>query len=254
MSMDVLLGLALLAAALGFLKWRRTARGMLVLALLLFVVEGCGLLPKALLHGLQAPYAKPTRIAWTPRNVIVLLGSGTLRAPDGSLAPGFFANGRIIEALVLYRECKATGNACKIEVSGGDALHTGESEAAVYDGLLQRMGVPAADLLLEARSMNTWQNAEFSAPLLRGFDPQRVVLVSSAMHLRRASLYFAHFGVSAVPARGDWTQAHVGWWPGWSNFAVTDRAMHEYLGVLRYHVYNALGWNLQAVQSRPGSA
>jgi hypothetical protein len=27
------------------------------------------------------------------------------------------------------------------------------------------------------------------------------------------------------------------------NFAVADIALHEYLGIMRYHVYNALGWN-----------
>ena len=44
---------------------------------------------------------------------------------SGTVEPTLFANGRINTALALYRECKAAGRDCKLEVSGGDALHTG---------------------------------------------------------------------------------------------------------------------------------
>lgn len=252
MSMDMLIVLVLLGLALRALKWRRTAGAALWLAVLLFLATGCGLLPAWLLGNLQGPYARRPTIAWAPRNAIVLLGAGTVRTPDGAVEPTLFANGRINEALALYRECKASGNDCKLEASGGDALHTGQPEATVYGALLQRLGVPAADLLLEPRSMNTWQNAQFSAPLVRGYGAQRVLLVSSATHLRRASLYFAHFGIATTPVRGDWLKERMDWWPQSWNFAVTDLALHEYLGVLRYRVYNAMGWNAGATS--PGDA
>lgn len=251
MSMDVLIVLVLLGLALRALKWRRTAAAALWLAVLLFLATGCGLLPAWLLGNLQGPYARRPTIAWAPRNAIVLLGAGAQRAADGTAEPGEPAHSRINEALALYRECKASGNDCKLEVSGGDARHIGEAEAAVYAGALERMGVAPADLLLEPRSMNTWQNAQFSAPLLHGYGAQRVLLVSSATHLRRASLYFAHFGIATTPVRSDWLKERMDWWPQSWNFAVTDLALHEYAGVLRYHVYNALGWNVQATD--PGA-
>lgn len=254
MSLNVLIIVVLLGLVLRALAWQRTAYTLLATALLLFVVEGCGWLPAGLLYGLQAPYAKRPAITWTQRNVIVLLGAGTVHVPSGDVEPTLFASGRIDEALVIYRECKSSGEGCKLEVSGGDALHTGKSEAAVYAALLARLGVPAGDLLLESRSMNTWQNAQFSAQLLRDHDAQRVVLVSSAMHLRRARLYFAHFGMVAVPVRGDWVEARVSWWPRSWNFAVTDMALHEYTGILRYHIFNALGWNVRVMEAKPGSA
>ncbi len=251
MSLNVLIALVLLGLALRALKWRRTGAAALALAVLLFAVEGCGLLPAWLLRSLQGPYAQRPAIAWAPRNAIVLLGAGAERVADGTVEPGEPAHSRINEALALYRACKASGNDCKLEVSGGDARHTGEPEAAVYAAVLERMGVSAADLLQEPHSMNTWQNAQFSAPLLRDYGAQRVLLVSSAMHLRRASLYFAHFGIAATPVRSDWLKARVQWWPLSWNFAATDLALHEYAGVLRYHLYNALGWNVQATE--PGA-
>jgi uncharacterized SAM-binding protein YcdF (DUF218 family) len=251
MSLNVLIVLVVLGLLLRALKWTRTGGVSLVLAVVLFVVEGCGWLPAWLLHGLQAPYAKRPEIAWAPRSAIVLLGSGTVRTPGGTVEPKLFANGRINEASLLYRECKASGVDCELEVSGGDALHTGQSEAAVYGALLARLGVPASDLLMESHSMNTWQNAQFSASLLHTNATHCVVLVSSAFHLRRATLYFAHFGMRVVPVRADWLTARVGWRPRSWNFAMTDLALHEYTGVLRYHVYNAMGWNLQ--EAKPGT-
>lgn len=94
--------------------------------------------------------------------------------------------------------------------------------------------------------MNTWQNAQFSAPLLHDYGAQRVLLVSSATHLRRASLYFSHFGIQATPVRGDWLRARMVWWPQAWNFAVADVALHEYAGVWRYRLYNLMGWNVRA--------
>lgn len=251
MSLNVLIVFGLLGVALRVLKWKRTSWACLSVAILLFVLEGGGWLPAWLLNGLQTPYARRPAIVWAPRNAVVLLGAGTVRTPDGAVQPALFANGRINEALALYRGCKASGMSCKLEVSGGDALHTGKSEAAVYGALLKRLGVPTADLLLEPRSMNTWQNAKFSAPLLRAYGARRVVLVSSATHLRRASLYFAHFGIAVIPVRGDWLTVRAGGWPRSWNFAMTDLALHEYIGVLRYHFYSRMGWNL--TETKPGA-
>lgn len=252
MSLGVLIVLVLLGLVLHALKRRRMAAVSWGLAVLLFLATGCGPLPAWLLHNLQGPYVQQPSVAWAPRNAIVLLGAGTVRTPVGVVEPALFAHGRINEALALYRECKASGNDCKLEVSGGDALHVGRPEATVYGALLQRLGVPAGDLLLEPRSMNTWQNAQFSAPLLRGYGAQRVVLVSSAVHLNRASLYFAHFGIVATPVRGDWAEPLMSWWPLSWNFAVADAALHEYVGVWRYKVYNMMGWNAPA--TKPGAA
>jgi hypothetical protein len=51
--------------------------------------------------------------------------------------------------------------------------------------------------------------------------------------------------------RGDWLRARMGWWPQSWNFMVADLALHEYAGMLRYHVYNAMGWNIRATS--PGA-
>jgi hypothetical protein len=43
--------------------------------------------------------------------------------------------------------------------------------------------------------------------------------------------------------RADYLHANLGLWPSAQNLVLTDVALHEYLGVLRYRVYNAMDWN-----------
>lgn len=248
MILTVLLILILLATVLAFMKHRRSSGGVLMLAFVMFLAVACGPVPIWLLGHLQAPYAADPPMAWGQRNAIVLLGAGTVRVPDGgAVEASLLAYGRIDKAAALYHACREAGRACRVEVSGGDARYNGRSEAVVYADALRSLGVDAADLMLEGRSMNTWQNAQFSAALLKTFAPDRVLLVSSGFHLRRGMLYFAHFGIDAVPERADYADGELSWWPQSYNLAMADLAVHEYTGVWQYHWYNFMGWNAKAV-------
>jgi len=68
-------------------------------------------------------------------------------------------------------------------------------------------------------------------------------MVTSGVHLRRSLLYFAHFGMEPQPVAGDWVNPRWEPFPDSWNVMLADAAMHEYLGILRYYVYNALGLN-----------
>ena len=250
MTLIVLVVLALYVAGLAGIGRRRWAIGLGSCTLLLLLAVACGPLPRWMLGNLQGAY--PARVSgpWAARNAIVLLSAGTARVSgDAPLEPALFAWGRIAKAAMLYRQCKASGQACLLLVSGGDSQHHGQPEAVVYAGVLRRLGVPAADIAVESRSMNTWQNAQFSRPLLLAFAPQRLLLVSSGIHLRRSLLDFGHFGMRPQPVRGDAINAVLSPWPLAWNLALFDAAMHEYLGVAQFHFYNAMGWNAPAVQA-----
>ena len=252
MTMNVLLILIVLAVVLALLRWRRCSRVLLGLAVAWSLVVGCGWLPNLLLTRLQSAYTADAPIAWGQHNVIVLLGAGTVRvAGTGSVEASLFAYGRIDKAAALYHACRQAERECKVEVSGGDARGLGQSEAAVYAENLRQLGVDPADLLLEPRSMNTWQNAQFSGPLLKAAGADRVLLVSSGFHLRRGMLYFTHFGIHATPVRADYVSGIASWKPLSYNFTMADMALHEYVGIARYHWYNAMGWNVQA--TKPGA-
>lgn len=241
--LGILFVLLLAAALLYRLRWRRCGHVMVGITLVLFFAVGCGAVPRWLIRSLQSPYDVEPTIAWAPRNAIVLLGGGTVVAGDEPLQPSYFADGRVLRAAQLYNECKATGNECRVLITGGDSQDHGQAESVVYARALRKLGVPQADLLLETRSMTTWQNAQFSRPLLAAYAPQHLVLVTSGIHLRRALLYFAHFGIHPQPVAGDWLNARREAVPDSWNYLLADAALHEYLGIWRYDVYNFMGWN-----------
>jgi uncharacterized SAM-binding protein YcdF (DUF218 family) len=248
-TLPTILLLILVALACSLLRWRKTAGVLLILGVTLFVGIGCGPVPGLLLQDLQASYSANGVIHEAHSTTIILLGNGTERfsGVDGvSIEPGPLAYGRITKALELYRACKQKNSACTILVTGGDPQHHGVTEAVVYGALLQRLGVESADLLLETRSQNTWQNAQYSAGLLKSHPADQVLLVTSGTHLRRGVLYFARFGIHGQPVRADWVGAESSVIPASYNFLVTDLAIHEYVGVWRYYVYEAMGWNTAA--------
>lgn len=243
MTMSFLL-IVLLAAWLA--AWRRRYRWsliFLVVGVAGFFLVGSGVLPRWLMGQLQGPYTLRPAQVWAPRNVVVLLTGGQVRVPPGTLEPSLGSYGRIAQVAMMYHDCRGAKVLCTVLVSGGDPDGYGTSLAVVYGGLLQRMGVPAQDLLLEPRSANTWQNAKFTQPMLHAVSPARVWLVTSGFHMRRALAYFARFGIVPIPTRADYIQIVPQWTPSAINFAMMDLGLHEYVGLLRFRVYDAMGWN-----------
>lgn len=227
--------------------WRRSSFVLFAVTFITFAAAGCGFAPRLLLTQLQTGYGTEVT-KWAAHNDIVLLGAGA-QPTDRELELPVFGYGRLFRAFELYRECKARSLECHIISSGGDISGYGRSEADLYTAALLRLGAVRDDLLNEDRSLNTWQNAQFTAAVLEKHPGGAVVLVTSGLHLKRSIRYFAHFGVRAEPVRGDYAMASVAWLPNSYNVLLTDLAVHEYIGLLRYHVYNLLGWNVKAAHA-----
>jgi uncharacterized SAM-binding protein YcdF (DUF218 family) len=248
MSLSLFGLLVLFSLAARRAGWRWLARSVGAITLVSFLAVACGPVPAWLLDHLQRGYSATPFVHWSPRNVIVLLASGTVRIDDDSpLRPTLFANGRILEAVTLYRSCKLTSGQCLILVSGGDAQHHGSAESTVYAAVLTKLGVEPQDIQTETQSTNTFDNARYSRALILVFDPQTLVLVTSSTHLRRSLLDFQHFGMKPLPVGADVVSATPGFWPQAANLQLCDLALHEYIGMAQFHVYEALGWNTMPV-------
>ena len=100
--------------------------------------------------------------------------------------------------------------------------------------LLVDLGVPPGRIVLEERSRNTRENAEFTAGLLKEYRVQRVLLVTSALHMRRAVGEFERAGVDVVPAATDHVQGTVSgvrlWLPDTGALDGAGKAMKEIAG------------------------
>ena len=254
MTLFLILLLVAAAIALSLLKWRWSSRMVSLIAVVLFFAIGCGPIPGFLLRNLQSGYSAGAVVPEAASSTIILLGNGTEQIRDASgtqveVAP--LAYGRLAKALELYRACRLKNSHCTVLVTGGDPQHHGASEASVYGARLQQLGVDSSDLLIEGRSLNTWQNAQYTAALLSAHPADQVFLVTSGIHLRRSTLYFGRFGIRGQPVRADYVSATPSAIPLSYNFLLTDLAIHEYVGVLRYFVYERMGWNVSA--ERPGS-
>ena len=96
---------------------------------------------------------------------------------------------RMLHTLLLYR----TGHIRKIIVSGGvgSLRKAHASEAHDIRKLLLLAGVPATDILLENKSKNTYENAQFTSKLINQRpELKSFILITSAFHMRRATACF----------------------------------------------------------------
>jgi uncharacterized SAM-binding protein YcdF (DUF218 family) len=128
-------------------------------------------------------------------------------------------------------------------VTGG-AEPGNRSEAEIMRDLLVVMGVPAGAILLEQASRNSYDNAVHTAAMLRQMGAEKILLVTSAFHMRRSVAVFAAQGVAVIPAPTDY-QRLVGqggsprWLPAVSDLWQSTHALHEIMG---YWVYRYRGW------------
>lgn len=248
MSLLLISLLIIIFLLLRFFNFHRAKSVVLFGTILLTVLISTGVIPKYLLDKLQQDYVVQAPIHWQDNNAIILLGAGLEKIGD-RIEPPFHSFSRIYEAANLYNECVDTQKQCTIIVSGGDTQKLGDTEAAVYKKYLTSIDINADNIITEPNSLNTWQNAQFTSAILSKGDFDNSVLVSSGLHIKRSQLYFEHFGVRATPIRADYMSAQVAWLPLGYNFALTDFALHEWIGFWRYDIYNMLGANQKRVDA-----
>jgi len=99
---------------------------------------------------------------------------------------------RITEAVALWREGRV--KALLITSGSGDLLDPTAVEAPGLAAWARSMGVPAQDILVEAKSRNTHENATFSLPLATARGFKSFVLVTSAAHMPRSAAIFRKAG------------------------------------------------------------
>ncbi|MFW5695618.1 MAG: YdcF family protein [Alkalispirochaeta sp.] len=125
------------------------------------------------------------------------------RPAAGRSRPAANASGAALspeaESRLLYGVRLARRLQVPLVVTGGRVLaaEVVPPEAEVAAVLAEELGVPRSMIRVEAESRTTAENARFTA---ERFDLERVVVVTSAYHMRRAVLAFSREGLSALPA------------------------------------------------------
>jgi uncharacterized SAM-binding protein YcdF (DUF218 family) len=172
--------------------------------------------------------------------IVILSGAeARLGAPEYG---GPAARGPLLER-VSYGAYVARRTRLPVLVSG-----TGEEVLAMRATLARDFGIEAR--WAEAESRDTFQNAEFSARLLRPEHVTRIVLVTSAAHEWRAVQEFtsAGFQVVAAPA-GGWSPQPVDlvyYLPSAAGLRGSTEALYELLGDLARQFLSATHLRRQA--------
>ena len=187
-----------------------------------------------------APFHQLTRADVPPgRSVIVLLGSGSYRRLDwtGTKLSVLDPIGleRTLEAARVYRLVEP-----EFIVSSGGVIDpdSGEDPAGetMRDALL-KLGVPPDRIIVERQSANTRDEAQLVAAMLPSMGVQHVILVTSAIHMRRAAGMFRAVGVEVIPAiarQPDYLDPTFRLLPTETGLKTSALVVHELAGLTYY--------------------
>lgn len=222
-----------LVGALIALRWRRVGITLALLSGLALYAAATPALSSYLLSRVEA--ALPAEAEFGAAQAIVVLG-GDVRAGAGAIPDtlGPLSLERIVLAAQAYRRLKLP-----IVASGGRAGRARASEAALMQAALAAdFAIPVA--WVEQQSRTTWENAVYTARLLRPERLMTVVLVSQSWHLPRAIWAFERAGLRPLPWPAPRTAAHVGrlgdFLPNIAGLRDSSYALHEIVGAVYYRL------------------
>jgi uncharacterized SAM-binding protein YcdF (DUF218 family) len=242
----------MLVLILALKKHRKWRQGLSIAALLLLWLASNRWVSFALARSLEWQNLPSDIIPQA--EVIVILGGGTESAdPPRPMTEINSAGDRVLYAAKLYKD----GAAPIILASGGNlefSTARGSTPAEEMADLLTLTGVPENAILTQDESQNTYEDALYSAEMLKQNEVTEIILVTSAMHMPRAKALFEKQGISVIPAPVDFTVTEQNWQsvfkpslsealiyilPNTSSLGLTTNVLKEYFGFV---VYSLRGW------------
>lgn len=157
---------------------------------------------RAIFHHINHQWeVKPVSVTKTDTFDVAIVLGGVAAFDENSAQIEFHANAdRILKVLPLY----FSGHVEKILLSGGSGkLIEDEKEADILANYLLEIGVKEEDLILESNSRNTYENAKYSAKIIRERGYEKILLSTSAIHMNRAYSCFQKQSIVVTPFSTD---------------------------------------------------
>jgi len=217
-------------------RWPRSGAGVFFVALASLMLLSLPLVTKLLIAPLQqAQPADLSAIDQSSPTIIVVLGAG--RA-DRHIEYGGDTINEITLARVRYAAWMERRTQLPILVSGGRVDPDEErAEANLMQDVLQKEFLLKAEFV-EGDSRNTFENALYSAKILKQINMTHIYLVTTAWHMPRAKRSFESQGLQVEPAPTAFygkekTTIHD-FIPSAKALRYSYFAIHEYLGLMWY--------------------
>ena len=148
-----------------------------------------------------------------------------------------------------YRRCEyAAGiysrfGPLPVLVSGGPSSPGASPVSKTMRELMHRDGIPENMIWIEDRSHSTYENALYSAAILREHGVSRVALVVDATSMPRAAACFRKLQIEVIPAPCTFHTLSSPWrdeiLPSWKSVRRNEDTLHEFLGLVWYRMR---GW------------
>jgi uncharacterized SAM-binding protein YcdF (DUF218 family) len=236
--LSVTLILLLAGFALSWLKRRWPSRILIGTALLLLFVGCFTTFGYLLITPLENRFVRPAEPAQI--DGIVVLGGG-MDGEVNSVRGGWEFNrsgDRFLEALRLAQDHP---DAMVLIAGGQPALVDQEAEALAARRMFEAFGIAPDRILVDDKSRNTEENAQFARALAGEIGTQTWVLITSAFHMPRSVGLFRRAGFDAIPWPADYLASGaegIRIKPDQSpeNIAVTTIALREWTGLLGYYL------------------
>ena len=233
--------------SLTLFKKNRLSSILLAIALAILILSSNEIFSKWLVRSLEWQNLPNGELPQA--EAIVVLGGGT--RPRIAPRPWYEINeagDRILYGSWLYKQDKAP----LLLVTGGRAEWLGEGgnpESEDMAAIAEIMGVPPSAIIQESQSFNTRDNAVNTKQILDKRGINKILLVTSAMHMPRSLEIFRKNGIESIPAPTDFlsvnNENNKGWasvldiLPSTEALKNTTNAIKEYIGLM---IYQIAGW------------
>ncbi|MDF7636790.1 YdcF family protein [Leuconostocaceae bacterium ESL0958] len=157
------------------------------------------------------------------RQYIIVLGSGLI---DGQRVSPLL--GARIQEAIKIKDAQWAQHQTKVTLimSGGQGADEKMPEGEAMKDYALAAGVPAADVLVEGRSLNTYQNMQYSKEIVlkHGFDVKKGLFATNDYHVFRAAGYARLVG---LPIDGVGAKT--------SHYFLPNALIREYVAILLQH-------------------
>ena len=229
----VLITLCVIGALIAF-KWRLVGLVLVLAASLALFAVATPVVSSWLLRRAEA--GVPRQADFGGAQAIVVLGGETRVGNDADIPDRLGARSyeRLVLATEAYRRLKLP-----VAVTGGRPGEQRISEGALMKAALEsEFGVPVT--WNEDQSRTTWENAVFTARLLRKEGINKVIVVTHRWHLPRAVRSFERAGMQAVPWPAPETAPRGGrmrhYLPSMGALQDSFHGLHEIIGGIYYEL------------------